>query len=123
MKQMTDFLDLRLLESIPPQTSPMPLTVAGGGYPNSPHTLFENSLNYSIVMNLLGVEHKDIGIRVDKSTREISVRARKQSTYAKRGFFWIFGVPSPGVFDRITTRFKGGVLEITIPKFPDGFAA
>ena len=83
---------------------------------NPPHVLDENSSSFCIVMNLLGIHEKDIGIRINEGRREVAVLAKKEAQNSKRGYFWIFGVPSEGLLDSITTRYKGGVFEIVIPK-------
>lgn len=108
MNHMTEYLNLESLKA----TLPLPTCTS-----NPPHALLENSSNYSIVMNLLGIDQKDIAIQVNEAKREIAVLAKKEAQNAKRGFFWIFGVPSEGLLDSITTRYKAGVLEIVIPKY------
>lgn len=80
------------------------------------HAVVESPSSYSIVLNLLGIDLKDIGIQYDESKRELAILARKESYACKRGFFWVFGVPSEAMIDAITSRYKGGVLEIIIPK-------
>jgi len=82
----------------------------------SAHAVMESPSSYSIVLNLLGIEQKDIGIKIDKRSRELAVLARKETYACKRGFFWVFGVPAEGVIESITSRYQGGVLEIVIPK-------
>ncbi len=102
VNNLAKFLDLNVLNALPS--------------PNPPHALLEKSSGYSIVMNLLGIDEKDIGIRANESKREIAVLAKKVGPYEKRGFYWIFGVPAEGFLGSISARFKGGVLEIQIPK-------
>lgn len=83
---------------------------------NPPHALLEKPSNYSIVLNLLGINESDIGIRVNEASREVAVLAKKEARNSKRGFFWVFGVPADGALDAISTRYRGGVLELVIPK-------
>ncbi len=75
MNRMTDFLDLNLL------------AVTEINCTNPPHARVEDSKGFSIVMNLLGIDQKDIGIRVNEAKREIAVLAKKEARNAKRGFF------------------------------------
>ncbi len=79
-------------------------------------TYLETPASYSIVLNLLGVDSQDISIRADESKRELAVLARKDSEYMKRGFYWIFNIPSDASLESVSTRYKGGVLEILIPR-------
>lgn len=83
---------------------------------NSPHALMENPSYYSIVLNMLGINQQDIGIQVDRVKHELAVLAKKETYSCKRGFYWVFGVPSEAALEAITTRYRGGVLEIVIPK-------
>jgi HSP20 family molecular chaperone IbpA len=87
-------------------------------YLNSPHSMLENSSSYSILMNLLGIDMNDIGIRVNVDKREVAVLAKKESKNLKRGFFWVFGVPVEGLLTALSSRYRDGVLEIIIPKLP-----
>lgn len=116
MNRMIDFLDLNALRNSSALPSITPLAVGGSAHLNPPHTLLESPSSFSIVMNLLGIDQEDISIRVDESKREIAVLAKKEVINSKRGFFWIFGVPSEGAINLISTRYKGGVLEISVPK-------
>jgi HSP20 family molecular chaperone IbpA len=84
--------------------------------PASVHAFLEDRSKYSIVLNLLGIEEKDIGIRVNAQKREIAVMAKRETYASKQGSFWIFGVPSEGLLSAITARFEDGVLEICIPR-------
>lgn len=105
MNDMTQFLDLEKLQQ--PISAPRC---------QPPHTLLEGSRGYSIVMNLLGIDEKDIGIRVSEKKREVTVVARRETRNSKLGHFWVFGVPSEGVLSSLCTRYTGGALEIFIPK-------
>jgi HSP20 family molecular chaperone IbpA len=86
------------------------------GGENPPHALMEDTSCYSIVLNMFGIDQKDIGIKIDRVKCELAVLARKKTHSSKRGFFWVFGVPSETAMEQVTGRYKGGVLEIVIPK-------
>ena len=81
-----------------------------------PHALTDSPSSYSIVLNLLGTDQRQIGIHVNEKKREISVLARKDSPFYKRGFYWVFGVPRKGQLSSVSARFRLGVLEIVVPK-------
>ena len=117
MIQMTNFLDLNLLQTYPGISNDTLPSVAGSNYSNPPHTLLETPFNYYIVMNLLGIDQKYISIRVDELKHEIVVLAKKEGEKTKRSFFWIFGVPSAVILDSVSTCYKAGILKITIPKY------
>ncbi|MDR3608577.1 MAG: Hsp20/alpha crystallin family protein [Oligoflexia bacterium] len=119
MSHFSQYLDLALLQSLPPlfpeRFRGSAMTTGGAGV-NPPHTMVENPSSYSIVMNLLGIDENDINIRVNSEKREIIVLARKEANGVKRGFFWVFGVPAEALLNSITTRYRGGVLEIVVKK-------
>src|SRR4051812_44502418 len=75
----------------------------------SPHAFLENRKRYSIILNLLGIDQKNIYVDVNASKHEVAVRQR-------RGRFWIFAVPNLGQLQLVSVRYKSGVLEISIPK-------
>ncbi len=85
-------------------------------YPAPPHALVENDSLYSIVFNMLGVKQRGIGIDVNLSKREVTVLARREREKYRNGFFWVFVVPRNAFLEKMTARFKGGILEISIPK-------
>lgn len=91
-------------------------TAASVDHSSLPHAMMESPSNYSIVFNMLGVERGDIGVDVNEGKREIAVLARKDRGGFRRGFFWVFGVPMDAFLEGISTRYRGGVLEIVIPK-------
>ncbi len=79
---------------------------------------FENDGEYSVVLNLLGYDPEDIFVDIDKRNNEVGIYAKKKPHSALSVSFWIFGVPSDGQVERTAMRFKGGGLEITIPRIP-----
>lgn len=84
--------------------------------PSPPHALMESPTHYSIVFNMLGVDQDGIGINVNSFLREITVLARKEQRLARCGFYWTFGVPMDARLNDLTTRYRGGALEVRIPK-------
>lgn len=83
-----------------------------------PHALIETDSSYSIIFNMLGVAPEDVGIEVDERRGELTVVAKRNIRYGKRGFFWVFAMPEDGNAANVTTRFESGVVEVLIPKAP-----
>ena len=98
------------------KSNQVPFPIVSTACANPPHELMETASSYSIIFNLLGIDQKDIGIDINEQKREVSVLARKDGSYMKKGFYWIFGVPQVAALGAISTRYRSGVLEIVIPK-------
>ena len=65
--------------------------------------ILDQQSSYSIVLNLLGFEQKNIGIRVNANQREIAITAKKDAQFMKHGFYWVFGVPTTASLKSIST--------------------
>lgn len=80
------------------------------------YVTFEDVQKYSVVLNLLGINQKDIFIDIDKSNNEVGIYAGKDGYNARSVKYWIFNVPADGDIGQVSMKYKGGALEITIPK-------
>jgi hypothetical protein len=67
-------------------------------------------------MNLLGVESKDVAIRIHEDRHEVAVYTRQEGYSNRRGRFWVFGVPADAEFALTQIDQRGGAIEIKIPK-------
>lgn len=76
----------------------------------------QNGKVYSTVLNLLGINKENIHIEVDAKNHEFGVYATKKDYARERGFYWIFSVPMDALLERMRIKYKGGGLEIRIPK-------
>jgi HSP20 family molecular chaperone IbpA len=98
-----------------PQTSSV--TCTHGKSDNAlPYMTFEDEDRYSIVLNLLGCNPKDIFIDVDKLNNEVGIYAGKDGMLARSVSFWVFHVPTDGQIEKVAMKFKGGGLEVDIPR-------
>lgn len=84
--------------------------------PTDIHAFLDRSTDYSIVFNFLDVSQENIGIDVNVIQREITVYAKKINEYARKGFFWTFGIPVDAQMADTMAQYKSGILEIKIPK-------
>ena len=86
-----------------------------------PFMTFEDDREYSIVLNILGYNPKDIFIDANKSSHELGVYVGKQGAFARSVSFLVFEIPADGEVDRVAMKFKGGGLEITVPKIQGAY--
>lgn len=81
-----------------------------------PHALLESTDHYSVVLNLLGIEMKNIALRLDEKKRELTVLAKKESPLFRSGYYWMFQLPVHTSLSEIRTIYRNGALEIRMPK-------
>lgn len=81
-----------------------------------PYVLRKRATSYSVIFNLLGIDSKDVNIEVNETRREIRVMACRKDTKYKKGFYWVFGAPKDAFLLGAKAKFRGGVLEITVPR-------
>ena len=105
-----------MLQEIANRTQTSTITHRGMADCALPFMTFEDGEKYSVVLNLLGVNPKDIFIDVDKSNNEVGVYAGKGNDFNRSVSFWVFGVPADGQVERVALNYKGGGLEVTVPK-------
>lgn len=81
-----------------------------------PMMISQDETRYSVVLNLFGVDRKDIFVDVNTRKHEFGVYAAKTTESSKSASFWIFGVPHDGSLQDMRVRYKGGGLQITVPR-------
>lgn len=82
-----------------------------------------NSRYYTVIFNLLGTERDHIYIDVNNRKHEFSIYAGKDSKERKTASFWIFGVPHDGALEKMTAFYKGGGLQVIVPRVLKPLAA
>jgi HSP20 family molecular chaperone IbpA len=105
MKSLIDVKELRLAARAAPTDSFSP-----------PHAMLETDRYYSIVLNLLGIERKDIALGLNEKNREITLLAKRERSHVRTGFYWLFNVPDQASMPDIRMHYKNGAVEIRIPK-------
>lgn len=90
----------------------------------------ETETEYKIVLDLPGIEKKDIKVNMQEHRLVISGERKKEEKEEKRdymrreryfgSFYRSFTLPEPIKEDAITANFKDGVLVVTVPKSDEG---
>ena len=81
-----------------------------------PCVMLEKHDSYSVVLNLLGIDQKDILIDVNERKHELAIYAGKKTEKSNKAYFWVFGVPHTGMLSQLKTHYQAGGLEVVIPK-------
>jgi HSP20 family molecular chaperone IbpA len=105
MKSLIDVNALRLTTRSAPADAIAP-----------PHAMLETDRYYSIVLNLFGVERKDIAFGLNEKSREVTVVAKRARARVRTGFFWMFAVPEEVSLSGTEMLYQNGAVEIRIPK-------
>lgn len=93
----------------------------------SPMTdMSETETEYKVLLDLPGIEKKDINVNIKDHRLVISGERKKEEKEEKRdfmrkeryfgSFYRSFTLPEPIKEDAIKAQFKDGVLEVTVPK-------
>jgi HSP20 family protein len=93
----------------------------------SPMTdMSETETEYKVILDLPGIEKKDITVNIKDHRLVISGERKKEEKEEKRdfmrkeryfgSFYRSFTLPEPIKKDAIKAQFKDGVLEVTVPK-------
>lgn len=80
--------------------------------------ILERRNEYSVVLNLLGIDERDIVIDVNEAKREFGIYAGQKSRTKKNASFWVFGVPRDALLGEISVKCQGGGIQVTVPKTP-----
>jgi hypothetical protein len=83
---------------------------------NLPVALMEDKDKYSMVVNIFSLQKPQIFIDVDNKKHEVGIYAGKSTAEKKSASFWIFGVPKDGLLEKMKIMYKGGGLQITVPR-------
>jgi HSP20 family molecular chaperone IbpA len=81
-----------------------------------PAFLVKNKSQYSVILNLFGIDKNEIFIDVDSGKHEFGIYIGNSTNNCKKASFWIFGVPQDGSIENLEVNYKGGGLEITVPR-------
>lgn len=95
-----------------------------------PTDLFETQGALVIVMDIAGIDHHEVSVRVEGHTLTIKGLRREFSKYPKRNYYLMeidfgpferrFNLPCMVDVDRIQAHYNAGFLEVVLPKKSPG---